>query len=51
MYRGAVFGSNGLMMFASTASLINLEILPEEDSFNPNLFLNELLVTVLLEHA
>lgn len=44
IYRGAVSGSSAFNSFSSTASLINLEMLPEEDSCTPNRSLNELFV-------
>ncbi len=45
MYRGAVVGSNGLSNPRFCASFINLETLPDEVSFNPNLSLRELFVS------
>ena len=44
MYLGAVAGSSGLMRLRATASFINLDILPDEDSFSPNRSLKELFV-------
>lgn len=42
---GAVAGSSGLMSFASTAYLINLEILLDAESFSPNRSRNERFVS------
>ena len=44
IYLGAVLGSNGLIICLLTASFINLETLPEEDSGNAKRSLNELFV-------
>ena len=46
IYLGAVSGSIGLVSSALTASFINREILPDDDSFKLNRFLGELLVSV-----
>lgn len=45
IYRGAVVGSNGFSKPQLCASFINLETLPDEVSFNPNLSLRELFVS------
>lgn len=44
IYRGAVVGSKALMSFCSTASFINLEILPADVLGTPKRSLGELLV-------
>lgn len=45
IYLGAVVGSNGLSKPQLCASFINLDTLPDEVSFNPNLSLRELFVS------
>lgn len=41
IYRGAVSGSRGLMSLWLTASLMSLDMLPVNESFTPNRFLND----------
>lgn len=45
IYRGAVSGSRGLMSLWLTASLMSLDMLPVNESFTPNRFLNDAFVS------
>ena len=44
IYLGAVVGSSGLIYFFATAYFINLEALPDDESFKPNRSRTELFV-------
>ena len=51
IYRGAVSGSRGLMSLWLTASLMSLDMLPVNESFTPNRFLNDAFVSHPTEYT
>ena len=51
IYRGAVSGSRGLMTLWLTASLMSLDMIPVNESFTPNRFLNDAFVSHPTEYT